>query len=78
MKHFQECLDSVVNAKHETTIIYMSSDLKNRSGWTARLICIFALYRIAKDNGFDFKISFTEPYFRRGLIRAKKIETKGD
>jgi len=49
-------------SKTRTTLIYMANDTRTKGGWVARLGAMLALYRIAKDNGFGFKINFTKPF----------------
>jgi hypothetical protein len=66
----QECL--------KTTIIYMANDTRYIGGWTDRLSAMLGLYRIAKDNGFDFKINFTKPFDLLDFIIPNKYDWRID
>jgi hypothetical protein len=62
----------------KTTIIYMANDTRYRGGWTDRLSAMLGLYRIAKDNGFDFKINFTKPFNLLDFIIPNKYDWRID
>jgi hypothetical protein len=62
----------------KTTLIYMANDTRTKGGWAARLSCMLTLYRIAKDNDFNFKINFTKPFNLQDFIIPNKYDWRID
>ncbi|MDR0303461.1 MAG: FkbM family methyltransferase [Chitinispirillales bacterium] len=72
---FTAILESVAaKNQKQTTLIYMANDTRIKGGWVARLGAMLALYRIAKDNGFNFKINFTKPFKLLDFMTPNKYD----